>query len=632
MAGRNAAESIATLRMHLQTVSGAIWGGSLSRTFQQTISSAAPEVEIPPQQTILFTLEIDGQTRLEQPVSADRLMPLASVVEVPTSVRDDFIEPLRGILEAGGTRIKTIFLSFELPCGMLPSLPWDLLLQKELGCRVIRKSYLTNTSELPRQFDIILCACTELPKQAPDLAEVVRKQAQNLAGDVRKVARAICDLYNAATLHVYCDRTTFDFLKKTRWPVRAGFQVAVYKPPVPTSAPATTRSAVLANVESEFLAWVSATFPEARAADIVHFIAPTYRGLSEAGIVLPNVASSKSKFEVQVTPEQVATFATQVGAWAVGFDIRPDCVAPGDVRFLADGIARQLPGSVFVHDWRVDPTGRAVNKLYRWLCGMSEAPNEASLVAYCPVDAEARLEEAPPENQNPASESIEKLDSIRRSASKRKRPSRWIAAAQRFLESDVLDDASTVAGASAKQAAEASGAQAAIEFLTGLALQYATAPAEQSSGAVAAVLDGCAQAIDAASAKLTDVVSGVAGSVDHESIAQAMRATTILANELGTAGRLVSNLLTQPKLNKKTKKAMGRQFDALRAAAQQVELTKLSLLQETRATGIADIAAAQSSNSAGWDQLNRMVQQGQSVSQSIRELLSDLGNKRTHEK
>src|SRR6185295_3173709 len=228
------------------------------------------------QHAVLFTLEIDGQTRLEQPVSAERLMPLAVEVDAPVNILQDFIEPLRSILQADGKRVKTFCLCFEQPSGMLPSLPWELILQKGLRCRVIRQPYLPFTYEVPRQFDIILCA------YAASAA-----QAAKLAGDVRKKARAICDLYNATTLHVYADQATYDILAKIRWPAREGFHVKQYNPHQRARQQRSASPDVL-DVHNDFLTWITNTFPATRAADIVHFMTPTYRGSTDVGIELPN--------------------------------------------------------------------------------------------------------------------------------------------------------------------------------------------------------------------------------------------------------------------------------------------------------------------------------------------------------
>jgi hypothetical protein len=199
-------------------------------------------------------------------------------------------------------------------------------------------------------------------------------------------------------------------------------------------------------LSSPWMHWISESL-SGQSVDVVHFLCHGYLSLDQGALALAespleNRDERSARF---VGPRQLSAFLTQMGAWGLGLSSPRDNFSVQGLRLLADQIARQRCGAVFLHEMALDEFGTFLLSTYDFLLRREDdgfyAPNAPPLSPAISLSVlPRRLEDAAPKIPAAAQPILDcthsmeqvliELDSVQEVPT-------WIASSQRYLEQSV---------------------------------------------------------------------------------------------------------------------------------------------------------------------------------------------------
>jgi len=338
---------------------------------------------------------------------------------------------------------QPLWLSFPLPSGYLPVVPWESLLQSQLQVPILRLCYTEVQPVVSSgSLDIVVCFSFPAAKmriQALQPAEVIHYYFDHVPENIRQYT----------TFHVFAD-SSVQYILKDVSARHSDCKIVVYDPgmasryEVPEQDP--TPEACTTDLESPWLLWMRDAMGTL-SADLVHFFCHGYLGREDGFLCfsqspLRNDDELYSRF---VGARQICTFLDQVGAWSVAFSSQPGNYSVAGLRLLQDQISRIRPGPVLFHDMLLDPAAVNLNSAYQYAYAIEEAPapESAAISLYCHPDW------AMPVTEDESEQLLNQLTLAGRMPnvfkSGENTPS-WLASGQRNLERSLAQLISTAPG------------------------------------------------------------------------------------------------------------------------------------------------------------------------------------------
>lgn len=363
---------------------------------------------------------------------------------------------------------QPLWLSFPLPSGYLPVVPWESLLQSRLQVPILRLCY-TEVQPIvsSRSLDVVVCFSFPAAKtriQALKPAEVIAYYFDHIPENIRQYT----------TFHVFADAGVQDVLKIVN-ARHADCKIKVYDPgmasryEVPEQDPTPEGSTV--ELESPWLLWMRDAMGSV-SADLVHFFCHGYLGREDGFLCfsqspLRNDDELYSRF---VGARQICTLLDQVGAWSVAFSSQPGNYSVAGLRLLQDQISRIRPGPVLFQDMLLDPAAVNLNHAYQYAYAIEEAPapESAAISLYCHPDWAMPVTEDESEQLLNKLTLAGRMPNVFKSAANT--PS-WLASGQRNLERSLAQLISTAPGGQAEILQ--SGKAAALKFTADVLQRHA---------------------------------------------------------------------------------------------------------------------------------------------------------------
>jgi hypothetical protein len=299
------------------------------------------------------------------------------------AVPADLIAGLKDWIQANHIPGTPLWIHLVKPYGYLGMLPWERLLQQELGVPLLRLPdfVVQPPRETPSTLDVLLCSSVPVAKEDFPVVEQLAVLVERLRDAVPRRTR----------FHVFTDGQVVD-QARSAFERRGllGTTVTIYPPDqarayaVPeTDSDLPDRSDRLSN---PWLLWMRQALA-GRSIDVAHFVCHGYlahdRGaLALAESPLVNQDAGSARF---VGTAELRSFLTQIGAWSSIFSSPPRNYSEMGLRQLADTIAQLRPGPVVHHEIALDQEGAALAGAYKLLfSGTPEQPPPSpALFIYC---------------------------------------------------------------------------------------------------------------------------------------------------------------------------------------------------------------------------------------------------------
>jgi hypothetical protein len=465
-----------------------------------------------PDEAAKLEVTVDGERRLEIAIRVEDLSPLLDPSKSPP-LRRELLGNVRDLLtRTGPTPDAPLWLAFRSPAGLLPAHAWEAVIQPALGRPVLREAYLSLASPMEADpLTVVVCASAPVSKSDFDVVDAVARL-------VRQVTAAPAREVN---VHVFADAGVYPLLTDQFEGLAPGRTVIVHDPSTADYEAPTLAKTIIdePGVRNPWLRWVSDRLPSRAPVSVVHFAAHGYESLGLGAVALaetPNLNRDRDAARF-VGPEQIAGLLTRLGAWGVGFASPPRNHSPKGLWLLADGLARRVPGPVFVHQLMESGGPDSAAAMYRYLCQPAEPPN-APLSVYLHPSAVGAGSSTP----------------VPRSLS-RPRP-RWVAATERFL---VQKRSQVEPGQTAGR-----GRLQALAFIEGLLSE--PEPAADPLAGVSEAVQGYADALDSAVVTWGPNLTQRPTVGDIDQLAKVSAAVAHLASEVGNTERIVRSLAHQP--------------------------------------------------------------------------------------
>src|SRR3569623_2748994 len=268
-----------------------------------------------------------------------------------------------GAIKSAVRTPQPLWLVFDSPCGTLPGVAWEALLQPDLESPVLRQSYLAPTFETPSEIDIVIVL-------APP------RKDRGSAGFADFLA-ALLDQWGSCQatslhFHVFTDPATSATYAAKDYSHRGGPHnaraVTVYSLDAYLAGVAgPNQSTQDAAAGVSWLDWVCKMFPTDRAVDLAYFFCQGHQSLDQGYFTLPRLVdllpSASAAVDgpwISFAARRTNSFLTKLGALSIGFASPATTASLTGFRLLDDGLARLLPGPIFVVDRSLDPTASAL--------------------------------------------------------------------------------------------------------------------------------------------------------------------------------------------------------------------------------------------------------------------------------
>ena len=409
------------------------------------LSAASPGRET--QRQTVFTLQVGDDT-------VDTLTTPTETLQIPLDLRDlrnyEYRDPPYHVPPEVRARIRThlpamlppgapLWLLFDASSRFLPLVPWEQLLQAELGVPLLRvPNFLLDPVSDPHALDVVLCASSPVTEPSIPLEEVLLRILGPLLATVQRRVR----------VDVFVDGRAAPGLQALVAQLGAGDQVRVHDP-FASAALGETRPDANRAPGALWLDWIVEALG-GRTADLVYFVAHGCLSGTDGLLLLAESPRRNRDREIFVDARQLDSFLTAVGAWAFGLSAPPQNYSGSGLRLLAEQLALARPGPLLVHDHALDPGGEALAAAADFLFnGTGLAPASPALSLYC-HPAYVRPEIRGGYNLSQATERIADLTLARHSAvaellqSKGSTPP-WVAKSQRYLEKTAAEFERTAA-------------------------------------------------------------------------------------------------------------------------------------------------------------------------------------------
>jgi hypothetical protein len=301
----------------------------------------------------------------------------------PFQIPDALLAPLRGWVDRQ-PRDRPLWLHLVKPYGYLGLVPWEQLLQPQLGRPVLRlPDFLARPPrETASTLDVILCGSAPISEQSFGLVDRLVRMADRILEAVRP---------RQATLHVFTDREIHDTLRQA-WESRGllGDRVRLHSPesaePYAIPDPTSRVTDPGGHLESPWLLWMRDSLG-GRSVDVVHFLCHGYLSRDRGALQLAEspLVNQDQRMSRLVGAPELTTFLTQVGAWSAALTSPENNYSEMGLRLFADHLAQARPGPVLHQEARLDPDDAALAEAYRFLYSREPrpAPASAALALYC---------------------------------------------------------------------------------------------------------------------------------------------------------------------------------------------------------------------------------------------------------
>jgi hypothetical protein len=266
-----------------------------------------------------------------------------------------------------------LWLSFPLPCGFLPGLPWESLLRARITIPpILRLSYCSVQPVTPRETrDIVLGFSFPRAKET----YLTRPPEEILGYFFEDIPLNIAGCTN---FHLFADSFLFPAATALRDRYRGTYKIELYDPAQAAKcerADSAPDSDIQSDpLESSWMRWIRNALGS-RSVDIVHFICHGYLGKEDGMIALSEspVLEDDSGFARFAGVRQICALLDQVGAWSLAFSSPPGNYSTMGMRLLQDQVARTRPGPVLFHDMQADPDRAGLHEAYQFAYAVEEA-------------------------------------------------------------------------------------------------------------------------------------------------------------------------------------------------------------------------------------------------------------------
>jgi hypothetical protein len=277
------------------------------------------------------------------------------------------IEALKAWLDADAAPGQPLWLRLSVPLGLLAAVPWEELLQPQLGVPILRLPYQALAPRIPRAgIDTVVCLSS--PGDEPDLRERIDAFVSDVPRELAQVTR----------FHLFGERAMHPYLRGLQRRYQDDVRIEVYDPRGVGTAAAGAQSA------NPWLAWIEAELGQG-SVDFVHFICHGAQALDE-GMLLLAAAPGKARSGQPTCVDQASlvAFLDYLGAWSVAFTSVPSERSAAGLRMLQTAVAQHRPGPAVVHDMSVQGSREALQATYRFLLAEPDRPPAAAAVSlYC---------------------------------------------------------------------------------------------------------------------------------------------------------------------------------------------------------------------------------------------------------
>lgn len=293
---------------------------------------------------------------------------------------DHVITSVEAMVRQMLTEGEPLWLHIDYPCGHLPLVPWERLLQPRLGVPVLRLPNLDIQPVTPREsLDTVICI--SLP--------AARRRISNEAIIDRLVRQIPPDLAQHTNFHLFADQAAQPGLRRLCDAFGSEYRITLYDPATaPSYAEAYTRNpeSSASELENPWLIWMLNAL-RGRSADVVHFLCHGYLGRDKGKLALAQapLRDVEADWARLVDAQQLSTFLNRIGAWSVAFSSPPGNASPSGLRLLQEQLSRLRPGPVLLHDMDQDGDGKPLEDCYRFLYApeAGAAPRSAAVSLHC---------------------------------------------------------------------------------------------------------------------------------------------------------------------------------------------------------------------------------------------------------
>lgn len=437
----------------------------------------------------LFILEVAGQKLIEIPVDCAIIGVPNSLREArkylysdpPYSIPEDVVKQLKAKLSEVLEPDMPLWLQFTNDCGILPVVPWEWLLQSRLGVPLLRLPYfaINPFSATSSSLDIVLCASTAETKEAIPVEALLDKLTRRILEAVQ---------HDNVTIHVFANARFYPnlqyILQDRMTPIE---RVKLYnaEDTLTSSFSSTSISSAggirdTTGLENPWLLWIMNTL-HGRSVDVLHFVCHAYLSADQGTLAFEESPKSaeEHRWAQFVEPQQLGTFATQLGAWSICFSSPILNFSPAGMRLLADQFARLQPGPVLLHEVKEDTECYALAKAYRFLYDEVEnlPPPSPALALYCHPSHVKQIEQLPnaiDQARMLHQYTLAKGETLKILESKENTPT-WVASSQRYLEQSLAEMLKGDASSSAfVPSSTQQGVEEALSFLSDVLERHAS--------------------------------------------------------------------------------------------------------------------------------------------------------------
>lgn len=319
---------------------------------------------------------VGGEHKLSLECSPQEMHLPVSVSEarsLQANDRDYVIPPriLESLRQQLGDSNLPLWLSFPVPAGYLPGLPWERMLRAALpNPSILRLSYQTIQPITPRSSrDILVCFSFARAKET-----YLRIPAGQIFASFFENIPSNIAAYSA--FHVFTDSELFAHAVALRDRSQGTYKIELYDP----QSSALERPAESSDlsgddpIDNPWLLWMRDALGT-RSVDVAHFVTHGFLGRQDGLLAfsespLANDDRGTARF---VGGRQVCAFLDQVGAWSAAFSSPPGNYSILGLRMLQDQIARARPGPVLFHDMAADADNAGLNEAYQFAYAVEEA-------------------------------------------------------------------------------------------------------------------------------------------------------------------------------------------------------------------------------------------------------------------
>jgi len=274
----------------------------------------------------------------------------------------DLVEPLLSTADSD----EPIWLQLGASAGLLAVVPWERFLQPIVGRPILRvPNFLADPVFAQNTVRIALVVSAPRAKSSFSVyehAEAIVNAAQQA-------------LPNRTEIHIYADLDAYESLK------HLGDAIGNLIVHSPTSGLDNEHASQL---NSPWLNWI-ANANQGTAIDLVHFVCPGYFRGSQGALALAQSPESNEdrNWSHFVAADELIQFLDLVGAWSVGLSAPQDNVWAIGLRLLADRLAWQRPGPLFVHNAE-SGTNADIVATYQFLFASNDEvpPSSANMMLY----------------------------------------------------------------------------------------------------------------------------------------------------------------------------------------------------------------------------------------------------------